>query len=86
MIQPPMPKYWIGEHVMFDRSRLSYARDEGMMLGTINSIEVRIADPKSKPVDTRNVPGQWQVLYCTEHNDQVPEDCILGPCVVGKKR
>lgn len=57
-----------------------------MMLGTINSIEVRIADPKSKPVDTRNVPGQWQVLYCTEHNDQVPEDCILGPCVVGKKR
>lgn len=86
--QPPTPKYWFDEHVMFDRSHLSYASDEdGPKIGVVNDIEVRIAHPKSKPVDTKNVPGQWQILYCMKDiDDQVPEECILGPCVLGEKR
>lgn len=85
---PPLPKYWLGESIVFDRAAYPALgrHGEGRQIGLIHMVEIRISSEKQAGSDTGEKAHQWAVHYWTEHDDPVPEECILGPCVAGPAR
>jgi hypothetical protein len=75
MSQPPTPRHAIGDRIAFDRSHLEYAKDEGRLVGVVHSIELYLTNSR---VDGC-VPGEWSVSYYTEHDNPIPEGCVLTP-------
>lgn len=85
----PIPKYEIGEFIMFDRSKTDYAedREKGTQLGKISHVEISKGGHKTNDGEADHMPGEWEIRYMVEeHDDMLPERCILGPCVPGKPR
>jgi len=71
IVPPPMPKYWIDEHVIFLRS------NEEQKVDKITCVDIVFQD----------TCGEWEVrYYMQDTDDKVDEEEILGPVTLGKKR
>lgn len=89
IMQPvPVPKYDFGETIVFDRSDSDYGKDnEGVLFGTVSGIEIYAQNYLVTCGSVKRPAYEWEVRYfLKEHDDLVPERCVLGPATVGEKR
>jgi len=75
-IDPPKPKYWLGEYILFNREKRG-GFDPVAGVGEITSIDVLI----------NREPEKWLIRYfCETVDDDILEEEIVGPMTVGEKR
>lgn len=73
----PVPKYKLGEWIMFNRDGASYIEGlEGNRAGKICSIDIGMS---AREHDCDNKPGEWQIRYwCERVDDPIIDNMVLG--------